>query len=332
MANLVSHNMTAAMAPHCRHYRYRFFMIGLGISTCLVINVMRRMLLTYRNAVTDLSVERQATKVNQEVEDSLQLCTLKTLLDNPSYTIRETSSRILCERALHDPAVVESLLQHITHPDYETREPGVRALRMIMNSNRAVREIATPKFYMAIMKSLEYSLTDYEHHEYDTAWDNWNMRDVAERGCLSILEQCVREQGPDYLVRARFVGRWLAKEPWGEVPEDDSVRQSNFNNLIYKQQHYRLYTICTALFWHNAGRKQLFDTQLVPAQRVEDWQDVRMINGLGTSGENADEAPGLIDTLEQVVSRRPREQSAAEEHLRRRHREVMVINGNIIPG
>jgi len=112
----------------------RIFLVGLGFSTCLVINLMRRMLSTYRDAAIDPPEKKKSKFVDQKVEDSLMLGTLDKLLESPNYSIHEIASIIICERALHDTATVESLFQYITQPDYETREMGVRALRLVMNS------------------------------------------------------------------------------------------------------------------------------------------------------------------------------------------------------
>jgi len=112
----------------------RVFLIGLGVSTCLVINFMRRMLSSYRDAAIDPPEKQKSKFVDQKVEDSLMLGTLDKLLESPNYSIHEIASIIICERALHDAPTVESLFQYITQPNYETREKGVRALRIIMNS------------------------------------------------------------------------------------------------------------------------------------------------------------------------------------------------------
>jgi hypothetical protein len=183
-----------------------------------------------------------------------------------------------------------------------------------------------PKTYVALMKSLDYCLTDYEHNEYDPEWDNWNLRDVAEQGCLLILGQMTEKFGVTGLVKARFVERWLAKEPWGG--NDDDERQLNFMGSLTKQ--YRLNQICLPLFRNSTGRKQLEDAGLLPPNRIvyEDDEaavlDIRMVNGEGTAGE--DFASFLVDSM------RPRRgQSSEDEDLRRRHREAMVLNDGSRP-
>lgn len=176
------------------------------------------------------------------------------------------------------------------------------------------------------MKSLEYSLTDYEHNEYDPEWDNWNLRDVAEQGCLLILGQMVEKFGVGGLVKARFVDRWLAKEPWGGNNADE--RQLHFMGSLTTQ--HRLNQICLPLFRDPTARKQLEDAGLLPPNRIvfSDPEgglvDIRMVNGEGTSGE--DFANFLAESI------RPRRgQSSEDEDLRRRHREAMVLNDGSRP-
>jgi hypothetical protein len=177
------------------------------------------------------------------------------------------------------------------------------------------------------MKSLEYSLTDYKHNEYDSEWDNWNLRDVAEQGCLIVLGQMTDKFGVGGLVKARFVERWLAKEPWGGSDEDEI--QLNFMSSLTKQ--YRLNQICLPLFRDAAGRKQLEDAKLLPPNKIvyndypeTNLMDIRVVNGETTSGEHF--ASFLVESM------RPRRGGSTEdEDLRRRHREAMVLNDGSRP-
>lgn len=122
----------AALTPAGRD---RLVIFGLGLATCTIIGVMRRILVYYREAAVVPPAESRPQYITQEVEDSLKLSTLSRLLDNPSYCIQETASIIVCERALHDQKAIETLLWYITRPDHESREQGVRALTMIVNSS-----------------------------------------------------------------------------------------------------------------------------------------------------------------------------------------------------
>jgi hypothetical protein len=186
-----------------------------------------------------------------------------------------------------------------------------------------VKIIEKPDTYAALVKSLEYSITDYPHNAYDPEWDNWNLRDVAEQGCLLVLIQLVNKFGAEGLVKARFVERWLAKEPWGA---SDEGRQTNFVHSL--QKNTRLSELCMPLFRERAGRRQLVKAKLVPELIEHETEqttvrDIRMINGEGTAGEDFE---GMF-----VEGRRRRDQSSEDEHIRRRHREAMVLNDGTRP-
>jgi hypothetical protein len=328
----------AALSPAAQD---RLLLLGLGITACAALGLMRHLLTSYRVAAIIPPSEIKPQYITQDVEDSLKISTLNKLLDNPNYSIQETTATIICERALHDETTTDTLFYYITRPDHAMREKGIRALTMMMNSREwstliyldhqlmpilaTVGVINKPKIYAAIMKSLEYSLTDYKHNEYDPEWDNWNLRDVAEQGCLLVLGQMADKFGVSGLVKARFVERWLAKEPWGG--DDDDERQLNFMSSLTKP--YRLNQICLPLFRDAAGRKQLEDARLLPHKIVYDESettvlDIRMINGEGTAGE--DFGNFLVESM------RPRRgQSSEDEDLRRRHREAMVLNDGSRP-
>jgi hypothetical protein len=112
----------------------RLFVLGLGVTTCAIFGLMRRMLVHYRDAAALPPTENKSHYIDQDTEDSLKLSTLDKLLDNPNYGIQETAAIIICERALHDKNTLDILLWYITRPDHDTREKGIRALTMIMNS------------------------------------------------------------------------------------------------------------------------------------------------------------------------------------------------------
>ncbi len=182
--------------------------------------------------------------------------------------------------------------------------------------------ISKPRTYAALVKCLEYCITDYPHNEYDSEWDNWHLRDIVEQGCLLILAQLVNKFGVDGIVRSRFVERWLVKEPWGG--ENDDERQLNFVDSLTRR--FRLNELCLPLFRDDAGKKALEDAKLWPTDGIiynESEADVKMANGEDTAGEDFE---GMF-----VDSRRRRDQSSEEEHLRRRHREAMVLNDGTRP-
>lgn len=95
---------------------------------------MRRLLVSYREAAIVPPDEIKPQYITQDVEDSLKISTLNKLLDNPNYSIQETTAVIICERALHDETTIDTLFHYITRPDHAMREQGIRALTMMMNS------------------------------------------------------------------------------------------------------------------------------------------------------------------------------------------------------
>ena len=116
----------------------RLFLFGLGVTTCAVVGLMRHMLIKYRDAALEPPVENKPSYITQRVEDSLKLSTLDKLLHSPNYCIQETAAIIICGRALYDPPTINALLWHITRPDYELREKGIRTLSMMMNSSESL--------------------------------------------------------------------------------------------------------------------------------------------------------------------------------------------------
>lgn len=309
----------AALTPAVQD---RLFFLGVGLTACAVIGLMRRMLIASRQAAIIPPAENKPQYITQEVEDSLKLSTLDKLLDSPNYAIQETAAIIVCERALHDGSTINILLWYITQPDYKSREQGIRALSMMMNSS-TIRMLNSPATYAALIKSLEFSITDYVHNDFSPDWDNWHLRDVVEQGNLLLLSQLTHKFGPEGLVKHNFVSRWLAKEPWGQ---DEHERFSNFLSSL--DGRYRLSEMLEPLFLDRTGRKQLIKAKLVPPRlRIADdpKRDTRMAGGGGAAGED-----NIFDGMFVEGTRRPG-QSFEEEHIRRRHREAMVLNDGTRP-
>lgn len=181
--------------------------------------------------------------------------------------------------------------------------------------------INRPEGWAALVKSLEYSLTDYKHNLFDPEWDNWHLRDVVEQGCLLVLTQMVDKFGPSGLIKSRFVERWLTKEPWSENEKD---RMNMFAESLSNKN--RLSELTIPLFRDHTGRMQLIKAKLVPPELSMNpsiTREVKMINGEGTAGEDFN---GMF-----VDNRRRRDQSSEEDHIRRRHREAMVLNDGTRP-
>lgn len=130
-----SFDMMAGLSPAAQD---RLFFLGLGLTACAVIGLMRRMLIQYQQAAVIQPSESKSQYITQDVEDSLKSSTLYKLLDSPNYSIQETTAIIICERALHDGTTIDVLLHYITRPEHDIRERGVRALTMMMNSCKSL--------------------------------------------------------------------------------------------------------------------------------------------------------------------------------------------------
>jgi hypothetical protein len=128
----------AALSPAAQD---RLLLLGLGITACAALGLMRHLLVSYREAAIVPPSEIKPQYITQDVEDSLKISTLNKLLDNPNYSIQETTAVIICERALHDDTTVDTLLHYITRPDHTMREQGIRALTMMMNSCESLDNI-----------------------------------------------------------------------------------------------------------------------------------------------------------------------------------------------
>lgn len=127
-ADEVSVKMAATAAQN------RLLIFGLGVTACVAIGLIQRRLVQYRDAAITLPPETKPHHITQEIEDSLKISTLYKLLDSPNFSIHETTSIIICERALHDSTTIDALLYYITQPDHETREQSIRALTMVINN------------------------------------------------------------------------------------------------------------------------------------------------------------------------------------------------------
>ena len=145
--------------------------------------------------------------------------------------------------------------------------------------------IDKPPTYAALVKSLEYSVTDYEHNKYDRDWDNWPLRDVVEQGCLLVLCQLTGKCGVDGLLNSRFVERWVAKESWGDNEYD---RAHNFVESM--RQLNRLNELLIPIFRDTRGQLQLQKAKLLTQDVVSllnEGNKVKVVN-TETGAENFD--------------------------------------------
>lgn len=69
--------------------------------------------------------------ITQDTEDSLKSDTLESLLGHYNFSIRDTSSRIICDRAANDEEITKTLIFGITRDDHGERIKALKALALI---------------------------------------------------------------------------------------------------------------------------------------------------------------------------------------------------------
>ena len=114
----------------------RILAIGLGVSVVATLGLMRYMLIAFRDAS---EVEQPAPKtqyIDQKTEDALMPSTLEKLISSHNKDIQGVASRIVLDRALHDPDTIGGLLWEVTSKDPERREKALRVLHLICGESK----------------------------------------------------------------------------------------------------------------------------------------------------------------------------------------------------
>lgn len=176
--------------------------------------------------------------------------------------------------------------------------------------------------YSALVRSLELSLDDAEQFLLnDPKWDEYYLRDMTERFCLMFILELTNKFDVGGLIKAGFVEKWLAKQLWGETPED---RLKNFAQYT-KLKDNRIVSIVNNIRLSKQGRRALIKVGLTtPGTEAEEQGDPEP----STSREPRRQAEAPDDALHHA---RTREQSEEEQRLRRQHREAMVLNDGTRP-
>jgi hypothetical protein len=183
-----------------------------------------------------------------------------------------------------------------------------------------LEKLHNPKAYSALVRCLELCLYDNPPPDLtDSHWDEYYLRDMAERFCFMFLVELTNKYGPNLLIRAKFVEKWLARQDWGDAPEE---RRRSFKDYMDFRAN-RIVDVVTKIRLDRRGRKALNKAGLM------DKTDSRL-----------NEMPGLIMEVEEEAQNGPlaeqqvprtREHSAEEQRLRRQHREAMVLNDGTRP-
>ena len=181
-----------------------------------------------------------------------------------------------------------------------------------------------PDAYSALVRSLELSLDDVERPSLeDYHWDEYYLRDMAEKFCLMFIQDLVNKNGASMLVKAKFVDKWLAKQDWGSTPLERRRRFAEY--MGYKSN--RIVDIVNRIRHSRRGVRALNKAGLIGEGHAR--RQIRELPDLVMEIEPAE----LIASVEGPDSQLPRtrEQSEEEQRLRRQHREAMVLNDGTRP-
>lgn len=152
----------------------------------------------------------------------------------------------------------------------------------------------------------------------DKWFDEYGLRDMAEKLPLMFLSQLMQKYGPEQVVRAGFVEKWLAKQNWGDTPEE---REHNFFQYQYKSN--RIVEIVQKIQQCPMGREALDKAGLMPKSVSENF-------GIGVFATIHIQSE-VIDNDSAEPMPRNLEQSPEEQRIRHRHREAMVLNDGTRP-
>ncbi|KAI1637396.1 hypothetical protein F4809DRAFT_605128 [Biscogniauxia mediterranea] len=303
----------------------RFLAVSFGLTTLGCLVVMRTLLEYYRDEAEIKPAQPKTQYITQDTEDSLKLTTLNSLLKHYNFAIRDTALKIIASRAVHDNSTVDELLWGITREDYDERMKYLRALSFAIEDKEIGQDpltvLNTPRTYSALVRSLELCLGDRDHEKLDDPlYDEYYLRDIGERRCLLLVSQLVHKYGVDRLVEAKFVEKWLAKQPWGDTYEE---RRRNFARYIDRKKN-RISDICVHLRTSKMGRKALIKTKLITKLK-RDRDRIKVVLEISMANDTDADAMQVEASRGELVPR-VNEQSAEEQRLRRRHREAMVLN------
>ncbi|GAP86206.1 putative cytoskeleton-associated protein [Rosellinia necatrix] len=302
----------------------RFVAAGFGIATVSCIVAMRIILLHSRDKAEIQPAQPKTQYITQATEDSLKSSTLNTLLQHYNFAIRDTAVRIVASRAVNDNSTIHDLLWGITREDYDERMRSLRALTFALDDSSYRNSFAvalnTPKGYSAIVRSLELSLGDVEHETLDNPYhDEYPLRDIGEQRCLLIVTVLIHHHGVEKLVDAKFVEKWLAKQPWGDIAEE---RRANFAHYLDRKKN-TISDICIHLQASRVGRKALARAKLATKLRKsKESKNIKVVLEFSMGSE----AGGRLTPSQMELIPRVNDQSVEEQRLRRRHREAMVLN------
>ncbi|KAK0656687.1 hypothetical protein B0T16DRAFT_385357 [Cercophora newfieldiana] len=298
----------------------------MGASAATLVFVMRMVLEQWREDAEIKPVQPKTQYITQDTEDSLKPETLSTLLGHYNYAIRETSAKIVCDRAVNDGSTMEFLLWGITRPSYEERMKNLRALAVITDP-QSLHALHTWKAYAALVRCLELCLDPDQEKLDDETWDEYPLRDMTEKLCLMFICQLIGRYDAEKLIKAKFVEKWLAKQNWGD---NDEERRTNFSKYFI-QKNNRICEIITCIQNSPAGREALAKSGLMVQSLVtdNDGDDERyaadqfnILISMNMGEIQGDDGRVVARTLHTGLD---------DQRRRQLHREAIVLNDGTHP-
>jgi hypothetical protein len=179
------------------------------------------------------------------------------------------------------------------------------------------------------VRSFELGLDDVRRPRLDDSfWDEYHLRDMAEQFCITLSYELIHKFGPDQLVKAGFVEKWLARQNWGD---SDEQIQHNFRDYRRSKKN-RIREMIDIIRRSKLGLAALKRARLVAKDEQSSGEATpdNHLRVLLEIGFNDDDNGPFERILERTIPR-PNERSAEEQRLRRQHREAMVLNDGTRP-
>jgi hypothetical protein len=187
-------------------------------------------------------------------------------------------------------------------------------------------KLHTAKAYSALVRSLEVSLEDDVERPKlnDNHWDEYFLRDMAEKFCLLFINELINKYGVEQLIKAKFVEKWLVQQNWGD---DDKERQKNFHDYMTNvNKQNRIVEIVKHIQESHLGRKALRKAKLTTKESSEENR-LGVYLEISMAVDDNDDDTRLVEQ----TGARAREQTEEGQRLRRQHREAMVLNDGTRP-
>jgi hypothetical protein len=337
-------------------------LVGLGVAYYSVPELLQQVKDAAKAPRSD--APPPAKRLQKDSENSLKIGTLRTLADGYSHELQTSAIKIIASRTVRS-RTKRLLLRDLASKDYGRRDDAINGVWMLLyhpalNDIKMSDEFADRESFAAVTQALINVLPLHDINKDRQIDDTRTQRlprspirpphrPAHEVSLLIILNNQLRHinrrigreraspSAMEYALQAGLVTRWLTNYPFPcALPENSryNFKHSDVARLFNREKWMiddpLMADIIIEVMQYPLGRKQMLDAGLKGANYKENvnvdrdawgwdqWpdEDVAMVGGEYTAGFSAS------------VSRvRPRstERSQEEEHLRRRHREAVVV-------